>query len=222
MIPRERLTRQNREGGGGGEEKYACTQPLFVWRTPVHWIHGGNCLVQFRMFRLPAANQGHMAGHIGTHIFQAFLLYPDSSRFWKIWFSRGRTLSVPRVTHIAYRWEQKEAVIAILSRRDLLASSSSFWFEWRKSWRVNLHVWSLFDLSKVTCTNRSVVQSLSDLTMIATDEECVNSSETACFMTWKKNTSSQQSQWKNDGHEGTQIAFTVSTSPRRDVFFADS
>ena len=23
-------------------EKYACTQPLFVWRTPVHWIHGGS------------------------------------------------------------------------------------------------------------------------------------------------------------------------------------
>ena len=54
------------------------------------------------------------------------------------------------------------------------------------------------------------MQSLSDLTMIATDEECVNSSETACFMTWKeKNTSSQQSQRKNDGHEGTQIAFTL-------------
>ena len=43
----------------------------------------------------------------------------------------------------------------------------------------------------------SVVQSLSDLTMIATDEECVNSSETACFMTCKKTASSQQSQWKN-------------------------
>ena len=73
MIPRERLTRQNRGERRGGEEKYACTQPLFVWRTPVHWIHGGAllggelCLVQFRMFRLPAANQGHMTGQIGTH-----------------------------------------------------------------------------------------------------------------------------------------------------------
>ena len=28
MIPRERLMSQNR--GGGGEEKYACTQPLFI------------------------------------------------------------------------------------------------------------------------------------------------------------------------------------------------
>ena len=114
--------------------------------------------------------------------------YPDSSRFWKFWFCPGRILSVLRVTHIAYQWEQKQAIITILSRRDLLASSSSFWFEWRKSWRVNLHVWSLFDLWKVTCTNGSVVQSFSDLTMIATDEECVNSSETACFMTWKKKT----------------------------------
>ena len=34
---------------------------------------------------------------------------------------------------------------------------------------------------------QSVVRSLSDLTMIATDEECVNSSETACFMACKKN-----------------------------------
>ena len=33
---------------------------------------------------------------------------------------------------------------------------------------------------------RSVVQSLSDLTMIATDEECFNSSKTACFMNCKK------------------------------------
>ena len=41
---------------------------------------------------------------------------------------------------------------------------------------------------------RSVVQSLSDLTMIATDEECVNSSKTACFMNCKKTASSQQSQ----------------------------
>ena len=29
MIPREKLIGQNR-GGGGGEEKYACTQPLFI------------------------------------------------------------------------------------------------------------------------------------------------------------------------------------------------
>ena len=28
MIPRERLMGQNT--GGGGEEKYACTQPLFI------------------------------------------------------------------------------------------------------------------------------------------------------------------------------------------------
>ena len=33
-----------------------------------------------------------------------------------------------------------------------LASSFSFWFKWRKSWRVNLHVGSLFDLWKVICT----------------------------------------------------------------------
>ena len=46
---------------------------------------------------------------------------------------------------------------------------------------------------------QSVVRSLSDLTMMATDEECFNSSETACFITCKKNTSSQQSQWKNGG-----------------------
>ena len=134
------------------------------------------------MFRLPAANQGH----IGTHIFQAFLEYPDSSRFWKIWFCPGRILSVLRVMHTAYRWEQKQAVITILSRRDLLASSFSFWFTWRKSWRVNLHVWSLFDLWKLLAW--SVLQSLFDLTMIATDEECFNSSETDCFMTWKKKT----------------------------------
>ena len=28
MTPRERLTRQNRGEGWGGEEKYACTQPI--------------------------------------------------------------------------------------------------------------------------------------------------------------------------------------------------
>ena len=52
-----------------------------------------------------------------------------------------------------------------------LASSFSFWLQWRKSWRVNLHVGSLFDLWKVMCT---IVRSLSDVTitpMIATDEE---------------------------------------------------
>ena len=36
--------RQNRGEGGGGEEKYACIQPLFVWRTPVRWIDGGALL----------------------------------------------------------------------------------------------------------------------------------------------------------------------------------
>ena len=33
---------------------------------------------------------------------------------------------------------------------------------------------------------QSVVRSLSDLTMMATDEECLHSSENACFMTCKK------------------------------------
>ena len=142
------------------------------------------------------------------------------------WFLRLVWKNMAVITRWSYKRGGRKAgfhCIRLLSRWYLLASSFSFWFKWRKSWRVNLHVWSLFDLWKVTCTNRSVVQSLSDLTMIATDEECVNSSETACFMTWKKNAiASQQSQWKNDGHEGTQIAFTVSTSPRRDVFFAGS
>ena len=164
-----------RDAVGGGGEIRLHTAIVCLANARTLDTLGELCLVQFRMFRLPAANQGHMTGHIPwfIQILQNLIL-------------RGRTLSVLRVTHIAHRWEQKQAVIRLFSRRDLLASSFSFWFEWRKSWRVNLHVWSLFDLWKVTCTNGSVVQSLSDLTMIATDEECVNSSETACFMTWKK------------------------------------
>ena len=74
MIPRERLTRQNREEGRGGEEKTRLhTAIVCLANACALDTRGELCLVQFRMFRLPAANQGHMTGHIGTHIFHAFL-----------------------------------------------------------------------------------------------------------------------------------------------------
>ena len=64
------------ERDGGGEEKYACTQPLFVWRTPVHWIHcGSSAWCSFGCFdcQLPIKVTWQVT-------------YPDSSRFCKIWF----------------------------------------------------------------------------------------------------------------------------------------
>ena len=139
------------------------------------------------MFRLPAANQGH----IGKHIFRAF----PGGVFVIPWFIQILNNFILPWKN-SYQWEQKQVVITTLLRRDSLASSFSFWFAWRKSWRVNLHVWSLFDLWKFLA--QSVVQSLFDLTIIATDEECFNSSESDCFMTCKRTASSQQNQWKND------------------------
>lgn len=60
---------------------------------------------------------------------------------------------------LALRISQKQAVVTLLSRRDLLASPFSFWFECDHCVAAE----KLFA--------RSVVRSFSDLTMIATDEE---------------------------------------------------
>ena len=38
MIPRERLTRQNRGGEGGGEEKIRLQAASFCLANAVHWI----------------------------------------------------------------------------------------------------------------------------------------------------------------------------------------
>ena len=68
MILRERLTCQNRGEGRGGEEKMhlhtaiACLANAHTLDRRELWV------MQFGMFQLPAANQGH----IGTHIFKAF------------------------------------------------------------------------------------------------------------------------------------------------------
>ena len=68
MIPRERLTRQNRGQRRGGEEKYTCTQPLFVWRTPVHWIHGGALLGAVSDVSIASCqSRSHDRSHRNTH-----------------------------------------------------------------------------------------------------------------------------------------------------------
>ena len=105
---------------------------------------------------------------------------------------------------LKFKLKQKQAVITLLSRQDLLASSFSFWFEWRKSWS-KLHVWSLFNLCKVIC---SIVRSLSDLTIVATDEERFTSktADLLCDLHVQQQhyqsgctvCKRQQSQWKNN------------------------
>ena len=67
MIPRERLTRQNRGGEGGGEGKIRLQAASFCLANAVRWKTGA-LIVAVLDVRLLAVNQGH----IGKYTFRAF------------------------------------------------------------------------------------------------------------------------------------------------------
>lgn len=79
-------------------------------------------------------------------------------------------------------WEQKQAVMTLLPVLTRFVGLFSFCFEWRKCWRASLHQWSLSDHWETwELFARSVVQILSDLTRIASDEEQFGSETQFCL-----------------------------------------
>ena len=104
MIPRERLTRQNRGEGRGGRENTPAHSHCLFGERPYTGYTGGALLGAVSDVSIASCQS---RSHDRSHT----LIHPD---FEKFDFA------------VEEQWEQKQAVITVFSRRDSLASSFSF------------------------------------------------------------------------------------------------
>ena len=102
MIPRERLTSENRGGGGGGEEKLQLHAVIVCLANTIHWIDGSSDWCGFRCSTASCQSRScRIIYFLGLphSVFFNTLIHADFENFHSV---VEEALSVLRVMHIAY------------------------------------------------------------------------------------------------------------------------